>query len=609
MIKSSGPTVIFGVNFAPDRRDFLDGTAVWVPMTPRLSVAPLPPSTVLFSPTRFVTSDVHLDLQDELDKIWRSAAAESEGTSILNYEYEFSVLFASLILWRWLVRYTIQTLEPSKVLLPKRCENVDLTPSSGSKIYELVLYKVLEEETRQVERAYFTEKEEILAPKPKTILFSLLVQNFAGFTAQVIDKARKFFLVKSLPLKFTDFRTRLTWRERLLGAFRRSHGNQVHNVLVIAQLRKVRTILRSRSAGVRMGHLSYSQFEKIINSKAGQNFSKTEYSHALSAQSFLLAHIQSLAERSRNSQEQIERFLRGNWSILVTDAQHLPQIRALIDSGTQAGKRVAAVPEGANSQSGYLERFHGPLRHDNPSVVRFVLDEALRDYWLREGTPDSSIYVSGYFGGDHPTAKRRLSVESGLLNSCLRFLPPSEKAVTVMLSFDGFFWFNELAQFGNPCMSVALSQHVKIIDELLTLGYLVLVSVRDPDVTRHLQEKFVGRSAMFTHRMPWQFLADRSDVVMVRDSSIGWQSLSGGKPVLVWNFDDYPSYMEVALDGIPNYWVHFVRSVDDIDDSITALVSQHREESIRSGLQGRLPPPVNSRSNAIRDWIHDSTPE
>ena len=107
-----------------------------------------------------------------------------------------------------------------------------------------------------------------------------------------------------------------------------------------------------------------------------------------------------------------------------------------------------------------------------------------------------------------------------------------------MLSFGGYFCFNELAQFANPCLRVAFSQHVQIIDELLTLGYLVLVSVREPAVTRHLQNKFVGRSAMFTHRMPWQFLADKSDVVMVTDASIGWQSLSGGKPVLVWNFED-----------------------------------------------------------------------
>lgn len=69
MTESLGPTVIFGVNFAPDRWDFLEETAAWAPMTRGLDIAPLPPSTVLFSPTRFVTSDVHHGLQDELDKL------------------------------------------------------------------------------------------------------------------------------------------------------------------------------------------------------------------------------------------------------------------------------------------------------------------------------------------------------------------------------------------------------------------------------------------------------------------------------------------------------------------------------------------------------------
>jgi hypothetical protein len=177
-----------------------------------------------------------------------------------------------------------------------------------------------------------------------------------------------------------------------------------------------------------------------------------------------------------------------------------------------------------------------------------------------------------------------------------------------MLSFDGFFWLHEIARFGSPCASLILQQLVQIVDGLLRMGYLVLAKTRDPEVTRYLQGRFGGRSAMFTDSIPWQILADRSDIVMARDSSIGWQSLSGGKPVLVWNFEDYPSFTEVTLDGIPDYWVGVVRSIGELDVEITALLARHREESLRSGVDGRLLPPVLSRPDVIRDWIHNSTP-
>ena len=92
-----------------------------------------------------------------------------------------------------------------------------------------------------------------------------------------------------------------------------------------------------------------------------------------------------------------------------------------------------------------------------------------------------------------------------------------------------------------------LTHVVQIADELLTMGYLVLASTRDPAVTSYLQGEFVGTADQFTTSIPAQILADRSDLVMSRDSSIGWQSLSGSKTVLVYHVVGYPSVMEVTL--------------------------------------------------------------
>ena len=122
-------------------------------------------------------------------------------------------------------------------------------------------------------------------------------------------------------------------------------------------------------------------------------------------------------ERFESSQEPIDCLLRGNWSILVTDAVHHSQILALMERCIQVGKRAATLPEGATSYVGFRERFSGDLDPDNSKVTRFVLDEAKRAYWIREGTPASRIHVSGYLGSDRPSARRRQSVESLLLSA------------------------------------------------------------------------------------------------------------------------------------------------------------------------------------------------
>ncbi len=608
MIEPSGPLVVFGVKSFPDSRDVLGEDAVLVPMTSRLSVVPLPSSAVLFTPTHFITSDVQLRLQDELDTLWRSVECQFEGSAALNHEYEFVVVFSNMLLWRWLIRHTIKTLKPIRILVPSRCVENNRTVTSRDEILEWVLYRVLEEETRQVERGYFTEVDSSIFAQSETRSLALFAQKFAGFTARVIKQARKFFLVRTLPLGSADLSGKVSYRGRAFGALHERHSNQVQNVLVIAQLGKVRSILESRSTGIRIGYLSYDQFEELVSPADGYKPRETALSPALSAQSALLAYFRSLVERSEISQEPIERLLRGNWSILVTDAEHHPQIRALMERCIQVGKRVATVPEGAISYVGYMERFGGSLNYDNSHVTRFVLDEAKREYWIRAGTPASRIHVSGYLGSDRPSAGRRRSVESFLLDSCIQGLPTGERDVTVMLSFDGFFWLHEIVRFGSPCISLITNQLLQIVDELLELGYLVLAKTRDPEVTRYLQSRYAGRSAMFTHSIPWEILADRSDIVMTRDSSIGWQSLSGGKPVLLWNFEDYPGFAEVTLDGIPNHWVSVVQAIDDLDESITALIARHREESLRSGVDGRLLPPVVSRPGVIRDWINNSTP-
>jgi hypothetical protein len=564
----------------------------------------------LFTPTHFVTSKIHHSLQDESDTLWSAVESQFKERSILTHKYEFNILFSNLLMWRWLIRHTIQTLNPRQVLIPTGCIQSIRTVASRDEVWEWTLYQLLEEETRHLPRDYFTEVDKSPVTGNKKRSFSLFLLKTAGLSMSTRIKARKLVKVLRARSEYSDFRGRVSFRDVAKHLNYKRINNQVQNVLVIAQLGKVQSLLAFRSTGIRVIYLSYTQFEGLISPKNGPKPRETILASELNAQTNALNYFNSLVAHSEIFREPIERLLRGNWSILITDAGHNPQINSLVDRGIQVGKRAAYVPEGATSYVEELEKFGGQsVYYHNSRSTRFVLDAAMEQYWVRAGTPSSRIHVSGYLGSDRPAAGRRQSVSSLLLDASIRRLPTRKKNVTVTLSFDAFFTFVEIAQFGFPGSSLVLHRLLQILGELLDLGYRVLVKTRDPQVTRYLQGKFVGRSAMFTSSIPWQILADRSDIVMARDSSIGWQSLSGGKPVLVWNFEDYSSMIEVTLAGIPDYWVSVVRSIDQLDAKITNLLARHREESLRSGADGFLPPPVFSRPDMIHDWIHSSTPD
>lgn len=606
MSKHCGPLLVFGVKSFPDSRAAFGENAVLVPMTARLSVAPLPPSTVVFTPTHFVTSDVQDTLQDELDTLWSTVESQFEQSSILTHKYEFTILFSNLIAWRWLIRYTIQTLNPRQVLIPAQCVQTTRTVASRDEIWEWTLYQVLEEETRHLPRDYFTEVDKSPVTGNETRSFSLFLHKVVGLTIRMLNQALKLVRVLRNRSEYSDFLGRVSYRDDAQGVLHKRINNQVQNVLVIAQLNKVGSLFTSPSTGIRIGYLSYSQLEELVFPKNGLKPRETILISALNAQTNVLNYFISLIEHSEISRKPIERLLHGNWSTLVTDAEHHPQINLLIDRAIQIGKRVAVVPEGGVNYLGELEKFGGRARHyHNSRVTRFVLDDAMQQYWLRAGTPAGRIHMSGYLGTDRPSKGGRRSMEALLLDSTVRGFPTGVKGVTVFLAFDGFFDIWEHALLGCLPNSRYLHRLLQVLEELLDLGYHVLVKTRDSQMTRYLQGRFEGRSVTITDSIPWHLLANRSDIVMARDSSIGWQSLSGGVPVLVWNFEDYPSFTEVTLDEIPDYWVSVVRSIGELDAEITNLLARHRAEFLRSGADGRLPPPVFSRPDMIREWISD----
>jgi hypothetical protein len=179
----------------------------------------------------------------------------------------------------------------------------------------------------------------------------------------------------------------------------------------------------------------------------------------------------------------------------------------------------------------------------------------------------------------------------------------STHQLTVVLSFDAFIQDWEIPRFGSPSQSQQLEQLKRVLEVLLESGHLVLAKTRDPYLTREMTARFAGRPVLFTDSISWTILAEQSSVVITRDSSIGWESLSLGKPVVVWNLSDYPSFAEVTLQGIPTEWTKTVRDLRDLPNTIAELVKSNQEgKRSRRGFE-TLTPPVGPEIDVVLSWL------
>jgi len=551
-----------------------------------------------------MNAQVHLSLQDDVDDLWEETRA-SNGTAADAYEYEFKHVCTDLLAQRWLVRHTLSTFSPARVFLPSQCRESVGSATSHLHFLESMFYRVLEEETKHTSRSYFVEghREALVRIKDNFgVSIMPLVAEF-GYRARRHMRQRYLIARGSRIVKRKPGPTKALILQMLIRP-RWRQGAKNKKVLVIAQFQKVTSLMIPGFADAQISYLSYSKFEKLVATNKENHSANSIPIPMDSAQNMLLNYFRAIISGTQFSHEALDQLLLSDWSILVTDAQHMPLMRELVNGALEIGKPVAVVPEGAISYVGFQERFGGTsLFIADPRITRFVLDVAQKDYWLRLGVPPGRIHVSGFLGDDPARFDNMLRLPSMFLGASMRPLKTRHISCTVMITLDSSLEGKLTGHFGMPLRSATLHNLVLIIDELVARGYRVLGKTRDKDFTYYLKRRFQGRPAFFTTYIPWQVLAERADLVLSRDSSVGWQSVAGGTPVLVWNFSDYPSFIEVTLDPIPDYWMGIARSVGELDVAIKGLLARHHEATLAFGTNGVLVPPVQSRPDVVKSWI------
>ena len=587
-----GGTAVFGVKGFPHHQVRGKG-AVYVPLLPRLSALSVVESDRTFNPSFGLTRDVHERLQDELEVRWDAFCSDHADIGAEHHQYEFVAVVAHLILWRWMIRQAFEVLQPSEIVLPLHCREQAFHIASQTDLIAWLPYGLLAEECADLHVIY--GEEDI----PQRVLPRQSVKfRIVEISCRVVRRARVVATQWRLRANPSIYSGEAPKQVRSMRPKRR------RNLLVIAQFGKVEGILRRRIGRFRLRFISYDAFHLQALGKDSSPPTTTVL-RSDRVDDSIMRYLTLLVVAGQAAEPRLEHMAAANWAALITDAQHDPLMRRLVDHATRMGKEVATVPEGASLYVDELARYGAPYFITDPHVKKFVIDERHRAQLVTQGIAPSRVEVSGYLGNTATASATEALVFKQLLRLCMPTLSEITTGCTVLLSYDDFFVNFEVPTFGAASFNESSAQLVQITEELLNSGHRVLAKTRDHEVAAFIGERFKGEPLLVSAYMPWTALVDFSSLVITRDSSIGWESISLGKPVLVWNFSDYPSWTEVTLRGFSPNWVRVARCVEDLEPNIQSLLASNLARQKEFELTGKLAQPlVARRPGLVIDWIN-----
>jgi hypothetical protein len=520
----------------------------------------------------------HVRLQAELDELWSVFSRGASDMPAPVSQYEFGVLHSIRLSTQFIVRRALSDLRPQRVWLPVNRASGDMPIGSRDAMYEWVVHRVLQEETESHSRVqYPSTPSGQRQSSPDATLQDwrrTLISRSKGITRDLL-KATSGRRHRQIPITAPG----PAGEPADLGNSKRdSHGRSGRrSVLVLAQPGKAKGLLDTRIRGCRMWFLDYQDFEAALSGGGGRALLSADAMDQLGAETGINDYLAMGATRLADRVAWLRSLADLDWDVLITDAQHDPAVRLLARMAIQDQRSAAVIPEGAISYVGELERFGGAALFDeNEELTRFVLDRAQRDYWLSRGTRPERIHVSGFLGNTYGPAPAKRILESRRLRRALGRLPLATSKSTVLLSFDAIPTVYELPRFGQPTSNEVWLGLNETLAQLANAGHRVLVKTRDAGLSRELREAYSTQAVLVSDSVPWQVLADEADVIVTRDSSIGWESVARGKPVVVWNFAGYPSFTEVTLRDEANDWMKVARTPSAVPPMVEELLLTQR---------------------------------
>jgi hypothetical protein len=575
---------------AADADDVVDGTAsdqevFALPLTPEATWAVVKGGLPNALPRWGRSYNRQLALNDAAEGLVSGILQKGLPHERASDDYELAVLASNIVIWREQIRAVAGTADFTSIAIPALSCRKPQSSSSHSNPYDHLLRLVLAEELKALGQGSNlsspTYDQRLEGPG-----LPMLGNSHIGLTTSLRRSVRR--AVRAARRHITGIRR----RARLFGR------DAEVRVLVIAQPSKVSKLRAVRDARIDIVFLDYQDLHSLFVGGGERSFACDSCE---SVDAFLRDLAIARARERIARVDVIESLARGAWDVLITDAQHDVAVGQLVEASLEVGKRVAVIPEGCISYTGRLTPFaHGLFLRD-ARLTRFALDQRQRDFWERQDLAQKEVLVSGYLGDTNLPMTQRSRLTAAKLNRRLRQLGRPADTPVAFLTFDTFLTNSEAGRFGQSSLSEALLDLLAIVNALVDHGVIVIARARDHRLADELGQAFVGKSALFTSRIPWQLLARRADVVLTRDSSIGWEATQLGLKVLLWNFSDYPGFAEEALSGPRFDQTTVARDISQLVDAV--LAAPHTKPGSPRANHQRDRPDWNEGIGHVVEWI------
>ena len=515
---------------------------------------------------------------------WLQAANSSES-ALVNYSYVYQHLASSLHYWQHVVDLAFLRYQPISVALPLACQADSTVITTSDDLLLWVRAEILRESARGLEVTYVGA-----ARKP---LFSRWRLQFASrdmsWVANVLRVRR---VLRSGSAQAAGMRRRAS-NVALRGGAGGGGGETTKDVgVVIIGQRTKRVALVDELVGA--VDFEVVDVADILNHREPSSMSlrvPISLESGVGAVRGLWRFIQALMGEGDGDESQITDFVSGAWKVLLTDHEYDPAVRRLVDLGLASGKSVAFFPEGAQwpvDGGGYLNE---PWHHDVPGVTRFLLGDAYADASLPTKQPASEV-VTGYLGDtfkqDH-LADVLVRARWGVSRKSRR---ARRNVLVDLFASRG----PGLGVAGLPCELLELEYFEEMINSIDSASTRLIVKHRSPRMARYLSRKHRGAGLSFIGAVPWQSALAICDAVLIRDSSIGIESLALGKPVVI--------YRPVGVTAVCDFWAQVESDVLRVVDSPSGINAALVE--VTSGELGdywRYEPYFSRRQGAAREWV------
>lgn len=517
--------------------------------------------------------DDHRSLRAELDVCWSQFLDGAGGDDHFS-RFHFDLWQVNVLYLRLFLRRVLAETRPVSVSIPSM-EVASLADcrDDGARA-RWVMQKVIEEETQGIDaRTTFGVDEAPLAPHVRW---------------REAPWARR--VRRSVALRRA--RRALCGSRRLTGFARR------RAVLLIAQRAKVAEIRRLHTSAGRPILIPYELLGTLYPPDGEPDGSGADFS-GQACESQLWGWLRTEASFVRASASLAKAVVESRPRAVMTDAEHDVRIRNLLVACVQAEIPVAVVPEGAVAHVGNQSEFVGQLRFDSPGIEYFsrnVKEAAVR---VTSGASPERVHVSGYLGDTRRPGWRR-TVKGALLEHSLGSARRGKKVadLVVGLSLDTLFSGILIQRPADTPHLEALAANMQLLHALSDSGIRVLVSPRQAVVGRAVAERFPMANVDIAIHRPWQWVAKQATAMIVMNTSIAWESLALGVPVILVRVGGVESASEATLSDTPGDWVTVAESLGDVVSAVRRIA--------RLRANGRFlgPPPVRSMPDHVAKWLN-----